>query len=234
MNTETPNLEIRIHKLNHSITSFAQDDLALAKQILDDFNPLAVFNEPKLFLGNRNSHTVIPVSQIIRMDLEIQPEAPLIFPADLVEAVELTPGEFDTLIQNLAVNDQWNHLGELDAFVVTFLNFEMADGRTVLLTMEVDAESPQGLCELRDYLLNRSGLCFRSSSGGVSVLNLANLACLTFFPGTYPPPSDVWNVRRSDQKGQANPEDSLIAEIASGPGPCSQPKPGRTLRIKRL
>lgn len=233
MNTQTPNLQIRVHKLDHSISLFVQNDVEMARDILRGFDPMSIFTRPRIILGDRDSHTVIPVPQITRIDLEMNQDSPLSFLTDLVEGVELMPAEFETLVQNLA-HDQWNHLGEMDAFVVTFLNLEMADGRNVLLTMEVDSASPQGLCELRDFLLSRSGLCFRASSGGVAVLNLANLSCLTIFPGAHQPPDDVWHARRCEKRS-ANPNDNLVAEIESGP--CRAPSlsgPSRGLRIKRL
>ncbi|HEV2329913.1 MAG TPA: hypothetical protein VGY56_14120 [Verrucomicrobiae bacterium] len=235
MSTETPHLQIRVHRLDGSISSFVQGDLEISKRILDGFDPMNIFTRPRIVLGDRNSHTVIPAAQITRVDLEIDPNSSLSFVSDLVEGVELMPAEFEALAENLARDNQWKHLGELDAFVVTFLNVEMADGRSVLLTMEVDAVSPQGLCELRDFLLSRPSLCFRASSGGIGVLNLANLCSLTISPGTDEPPADVWHVRRSDETQPTNPEDRLIADIAPAPSPVSSsPGPLRNLRIKRL
>ena len=122
----------------------------------------------------------------------------------------------------------------MESFVVTFLNLEMADGRSVLVTMEVDSAYPQGLCELRDFLLSRPGLCFRASSGGVSILNLANLCSLTIFPGAHQPPDGAWQVRRLDERQPTSPEDSLIAEVAAGPRPSSISIPNSARRSKLL
>lgn len=234
MNTETPNLQIRVYKLDGSISSFVQNDFEISRHILSGFDPMNIFTRPRIVLGDRNSHTVIAVPQITRIDFETNPDSPLSFVTDLVEGVELTPEEFETLIHNLALDDQWESLGEMEAFVVTFLNLEMTDGRRVLLTMEVDSVSPQGLCELRDFLLSRPGLCFRASSGGVSVLNLANLSCLTIFPGADQPSDDTWQARRSEERRPTIPEDRLVAKVATGPCPSSPSKPSGTLRIKRL
>ena len=208
MNESISNLHVRVHKLDRSISTFVQEDFGKSKQILEDFRPMDLFNEQKIVLADRNSHTTIPVCQITRVDLDSGQHSHLLFPTGLVEAVELSKIEFETLIQNVTIRDQWKHLGEQDAFVVTFLNIEMADGQSVLLTMEVDAKSPQGLSELRDYLLSRSGLCFRMRSGGVAVLNLANLARLTFFPGTLQPPAEAWNVRLLETEQSTKPADS--------------------------
>jgi hypothetical protein len=234
MNTETPNLQIRVHKLDRSISSFVQNDFEISRRILGGFDPMNIFTRPRIILGDKDSQTVIPVSQITRIDLEMNQDSPLSFVTDLVQAVELMPAEFEALVQNLA-HDHWNHLGEMDAVVVTFLDLEMADGRNVLLTMEVDSVSPQGLSELRDFLLSRPGLCFRAGSGGVSVLNLANLSCLTIFPGAHQPADDVWHVQRCGDKQPVNRDDNFIPEIASGPcPPPASSVPSRGLRIKRV
>ena len=236
MNTETPILQIRIHKLGGSVSSFVQNDFEISRQILGAFDPMNVFTQARIILGDRDSHTVIPASQITRIDLEIDPDSPLTFVTDLVEGVELMPEEFETLVHNLAIDDQWKSLGEMDAFVVTFLNLEMADGRSVLMTMEVDSVSPQGLCELRDFLLSRPALCFRASSGGVSVLNLANLSSLTIFPGAHPSSDQAWHVARSEDRQPANPRDRFVADEDAATDTCPPlpSKPSSKLRIKRL
>lgn len=235
MSQAKPDLQIRIHKLDCTVSTFVQDDMETAKTILEDFDPQAFFSRPKLVLADRNSHTAIPVSQITRIDFDSDDdECALLFPGGIVEAVELGREEFETLLANLAANDQWQHLGEMDAYVVTFLNAQMADGQGVLLTMEVDAESPQGISELRDYLLNRPGLCFRAKNGGVAVLNTANLSSLTFFPGTLQPPADAWPVRHVDTPPTDAQRDRLpVAATPELAASCAT-RPAKKLTIKRL
>jgi hypothetical protein len=216
MNHTIPFLQIRVHKLDGTASTFVQDDLSQTKQLLDEFQPAEIFNRQRLALGDCNSLTSIPSAQITRIDLDSEEHSHLIFPSGLVEAVELTKNEFEMLLHNVTHDDQWKHLGELDAVVVAFLNIEMADGQCVLLTMEVDAESPQGLGELRDYLLGRPVLCFRMRSGGVGVLNLANLVQLTFFPGMLQPSPDAWHVRLVEASEPAEISDDILPETASG------------------
>jgi len=232
MNHSIPNLQIRVRKLDGSVSTFVQDDIQVAKQILDAFDPMQIFNRQNLVLADSHSHTSFPVSQITRVDLDSEQHSHLTFENGLVEAVELTKDEFEALIQNLTIRDQWEHLGVQDSFVVTFLNVEMADGQCVLLTMEVDAESPQGLSELRDFLLNRPGLCFRMKSGGVAVLNLANLSRLTFFPGTVQPPADAWPVRLLEVRQPMNPADNPVVLVDSNPSLPSRNKPSLVKEYK--
>lgn len=224
MNHVIPNLKIHVHKLDGSVSTFVQDDVEIAKQILDSFEPMQIFNQQTLVLADSCSHSSFPVSQITRIDLDCAQHSHLIFKSGLVEAVELTKDEFESLIQNLTIRDQWEHLGVQDSFVVTFLNVGMADGQCVLLTMEVNAESPQGLNELRDFLLSRPALCFRMKSGGVAVLNLANLSRLTFFPGTVQPPADAWPVRLLEAR-RLNPAENPVGLVDSHPSLPSRNKP---------
>jgi hypothetical protein len=217
MNHAIPDLQIRIHKLDGSVSTFVQDDVQIAKQILDTFDPMQAFSRQNIVLADNQSHTSFPASQITRIDLDSKEHSHLIFESGLVEAVELSKDEFEALIQNLAIRDQWTRLGEEDAFVVAFLNAEMADGQCVLLTMEVDAKSPQGLSELREFLMNRPGLCFRMRNGGVAVLNLANLARLTFFPGTVQPPPDAWHVRLIGTTSPGDPESHPVVQRPANP-----------------
>lgn len=217
MNHTMPLLQIRIHRVDRSVSTFLQDDFGIAKQILDTFEPMQIFSRPYLVLADSGSYTSFPVSQITRIDLDSEEDSDLIIDGGWVEAVELNRDEFEALIQNLALRDQWKHLGELDAFVVTFLDVEMTDGQRVLLTMEVEAESPQGLDELRDFLLSRPGLCFRTSSGGVALLNLAHLARLTFFPGAPQPLADAWNVRLLDPVLPGDPAAHPMVLVPANP-----------------
>ena len=202
MNTETPNLKIRIHKLDRSILSFVQNDVEAAKQILEGFDPAKIFNRPRIIIGEKNSYTVISVPQITRIDLEMHPASPLSILTNLVEATELRPAEFAALDQNHAVNDQWG------AFLGTYLNLELADARNVLLTMDLGSPSPRGVGGLRDFLLSRSGLSFRASDGGVSALNLANLSRLTILPGAHQPDYDVRLAVRCGEILPAKPEET--------------------------
>lgn len=215
MERAIPNLQVRVHKLDGSISTFAQDDAEKSKAFLDAFQPMEIFGRDKLFLADVSSYTVICVPQITRVDFYSEEHNHLIFESGLVEAVELSKTEFESLIQNVVRGDQWKHLGEEDAFVVAFLNVEMADGQSVLLTMEVDAESPQSLYELRDFLLGRPGLCFRMRNGGVAVLNLANLTRLTLFPGTSELSDDAWNVRLQDTLVPGHPAETPTAESSA-------------------
>jgi hypothetical protein len=193
MNPAATNLHIHIHKVDGSITTFTQDDAGKAIQILDDFRPAQIFAREKIVLADRHAYTALAVSKITRIDLDAESPAHLPFPAGIVEAVELTRPEFETLLQNPVMRRQWEQINRQAASVVMFLDLEMADGQTVLLTMEMNVGKPPDPDAWEEFSLNGSGLCFRRQAGGIAVLNLANVTRLTFFPGPLPTPPKAWN-----------------------------------------
>jgi hypothetical protein len=57
-----------------------------------------------------------------------------------VNAVELTGIEFQALIRNPVMREQWEQISTLNASLVKFLDVETADGQCVFLTMEMQVE----------------------------------------------------------------------------------------------
>jgi hypothetical protein len=191
----SPNLQIRIHLVDGSVTAFSQDDAGQILQLQDGFQPAQIFNQEHIVVADQNSHTCFPVPKITRIDFDSEPPARLVFPGSLVQAVELTEVEFEALTGNPIMREQWTHLGARDESVVMFMDAQMADGRAVLLTMEVNLEPSTGLPNLNAPLVSGSGLCFRMRNGGVAALNLSNLTRLTWFPGPHKPSAGAWPAR---------------------------------------
>jgi hypothetical protein len=188
-------LQIRVHQLDGSLTTFNQSDTGKIRQLLDGFQPAQIFRREKIVLADRNSHTSFPTARITRIDFDPEENAHLIFPSGQVEAVELTPVEFEALIRNPVMREQWAHPRAPGESVVAFLDAQMADGRSVLLTSEVNWEPTAGFPDPNTSCLSGSGLCFRERTGGVAVLNLANLTRLTLYPGPLEIPADAWHAR---------------------------------------
>ncbi|HLX68089.1 MAG TPA: hypothetical protein VKV04_00540 [Verrucomicrobiae bacterium] len=195
MKQAVSHLQIRVHQLDGSLTTFTQSDSGRIKQLLDGFQPAQIFRREKIVLADRNSHTTFSAAQVTRIDLDPGEQALLVFPTGLVEAVELTSVEFEALIRNPVMREQWTLPGARDESVVAFLDVQMADGRSVLLTSEVNWEPSAGLPDLNTSCLSGSGLCFRMRTGGIAALNLANLTRLTLYPGPLEMPADAWHAR---------------------------------------
>lgn len=193
MNPPLPSLQIHIHKVDGSITTFIQPDAAKVKALLDGFQPAEIFNRERFVFSDATSITSLPVSKITRIDLISEGRSHLVFPVGIVDAVEMTESEFRTAIRNPAMREQWEQMTTQDDSLVTFMDMELADGHGLFLTTEMHVElQSEERWKTSGYPLEGSGLCFRMRNGGVAVLNLANLVRLTFFPKPVHPPETEW------------------------------------------
>lgn len=207
MNHTQPNLQIRIHKVDGAISTFIQHDAAEIRKILDSFQPGQIFDRDRFVIADGDAITSMLVSKITRIDLVTEQLTDLIFPSGIVDAVELTDTEFETLVHNPMMREQWDQMRTKDDSLVTFLDMEMADGQRLLLTTEMHvAQQSDALWDANWFPLEGSSLCFRMRSGGVSVLNLANLVRLTFFPKPVSTLPDAWSAQQlpESQTSQAD------------------------------
>jgi len=179
-----------------STTTFLQNDAGEIRKLLDEFQPAQIFDRDKISFTDKNSITSLPVSKITRIDLESKQHSHLLFPVGVVNAVELTGIEFQALIRNPVMREQWEQISTLDASLVTFMDVELADGQCVFLTMEIPVELQSELWETQGFPFNSSGFCFRMGTGGVAVLNLAHLTRLTFFPKPLHRLADTWHAHQ--------------------------------------
>jgi hypothetical protein len=183
MNHAIPNLQIHIHKVDGATTTFVQNDAGEVRKILDGFEPAHIFDREKFVITDGNSITSLPVSKITRIDLVSERQPHLIFPVGIVDAVELTETEFQTLIRNTVLREQWEEMTTQEDSLVTFLDLELADGQCLFLTTEMHVQlQSEEPWKTNGHPLAGSSLCFRRRDGGMAVLNLANVIRLTFFP----------------------------------------------------
>lgn len=192
-------LQIHIHKVNGSTTTFVQDDAGETRKIFDGFQPTQIFNRDIIAFTDKNSITSLPVSQITRIDLISEQLPNLNFPVGMVEAMELSWTEFQALIRSPVMLEQWRLKKTQDLCLVTLLDVEMTDGQCLYFTMETRVEVLRSeFWNTRNFILTGTGLCFRMRTGGVAVLNLAHLTRLTFFPNPVPSPTGVWHADKCD------------------------------------
>ena len=140
MNHAIPNLQIHIHKVDGATTTFIQNDADEVKKILDGFEPTHIFDRDRFVITDGNSITSLPVAKITRIDLVSEHLPHLIFPVGIVDAVELAETEFQELIRNPAMREQWEEMTAQEDSLVTFLDLELADGQCLFLTTEMHIE----------------------------------------------------------------------------------------------
>ena len=174
---------------------FSPNNAYEAKRLLDEFQPELIFSQDRITFMDGELITWLPVTTITRIDLISEHIPHLLFPVGIVNAVELTGTDYQALIQNARMREWWNQMRTKDDSLVIFLDVETADGRGLFLIMETEAEVQSESRKIHGFPLEGSGLCYRMRNGGVSVLNLANLTRLTFFPGSYHAPEEAWHAR---------------------------------------
>lgn len=196
MNHNIPNLKIHIHKVDGSTTIFVQNDAGEVKKLLDEFQPTQIFNRDRISFTDKNSITSLPISKITRIDLESEQHSHLLLTVGMVDAVELTGTEFQTLIRSPVMREQWDQINLQGASLVAFLDVEMADGQCLFFTVEMQVELQSELWKTKGFPLSGSGFCFRMRTGGVAVLNLAHLTRLTFFPKPLHTLANNWHAQQ--------------------------------------
>jgi len=98
MKQPNPNLQIHIHSVDGSLTTFTQDDPALVQRIVGDAQRPEFLAQDRITIAGRHSVTTLVVSKIVRIELAGEglviwkPPAP--FAASLQDAVELPEQEF--------------------------------------------------------------------------------------------------------------------------------------------
>ena len=192
-------LQIHIHKVNGSTTTFVQDDAGEIRKIFDGFLPTQIFKQDIISFTGKNSITSLPASQITRIDVISEQLPNLNFPVGMVEAMELSATEFQALVRSPVMLEQWKLKKTQDLCLVTLLEVEMADGQCLYFTMETQVELLRSeFWNTRKFILTGIALCFRMRTGGIAVLNLAHLTRLTFFPNPVPSPSGAWHAEKCD------------------------------------
>jgi hypothetical protein len=141
-----------------------------------------------------------------------------------VNAVELTGVEYQALIQNPAMREQWELSSAPDESLAVFLNLHLADGHNLFLTMEVQAELLQSdLWDTGGFFFKGSGICFRMRGGGIAVLNIAHLTGLTLFPKPPQLLNEMWRgqhlhqtsaTRTAARNGSREPADGNMAPFS--------------------
>jgi hypothetical protein len=209
MNHPAQNLRIHIHKVDGSMETFTQSEADLVNGILNEFQPVRIFNQEKIIIAGNNSLTSFPVHQVVRIDLVSENLSHWILPPGIVDAVELTETEFRALLQNPELHDRWNQARTQETSVVTFLDLEMAGQKQLFLAMEVISETQAEPSATFPFPLSMPTLCFRMRTGGIAALNLVNLTRLTLFPGPQPAPAKAWPAHQAN----GSPPDRFAGDL---------------------
>jgi len=76
--------------------------------------------------------------------------------------------------------------------LVSFIKLQMRGGQPLFVMVEAATKLPAESHSFMQFLLSKSAIHMRLRGGGTSVVNLANLAGYTVYPGVAQIPADAW------------------------------------------
>jgi len=192
--TGTPAMLVRVHLTDGSVESFAQTDEATAKWTWNSLDPLRLFGQQRIVIAGTHSKSVFVCSEIVRIDF-VQNFCPCWqFPEGYADIVELSEADFRKNAhldqpELMAKREQPTPVGDL---LVNFLKLQFRSAPPLFIMSEFSVKLPVDNQSFMRFLLSKTGFHMRLRSGGVGVVNLAQLAGYTVYPGVAQVPSDSW------------------------------------------
>jgi len=187
-------LTIRFHLTDGSVHSFGQTDSATARKIWDGVDPARFFARPRIVIGSEHSKAVFVSAETIRVDFIQDSFQCWEFPGGYSDIVELSEDELRKhahLDQPalMAKRAQPTPVGDL---LVSFVKLQMRGGHPLFVMVEMPVKLPAESQSFMQFMLSKASVHMRLRGGGIGVLNLANLAAYTVYPGVAQIPSDAW------------------------------------------
>jgi len=187
-------LTVRFHLTDGSVHSFEQADDTLVRKIWDSVEPTKLFARPRIVIGSEHSKSVFVSAEIVRIDFLHGSFQCWEFPGGYSDIVELSENEFRKHAHlnqpSLMVKREQPTLpGDL---LVSFVRLHMRGGRPLFVMIELPAKLPAESQSFMQFMLSKGSVHMRLRGGGIGVLNLANLAGYTVYPGVAQIPADSW------------------------------------------
>ena len=85
--------------------------------------------------------------------------------------------------------EQATPVGDL---LVSFVRLQMRGGHPLFVMIELPVKLPAESQSFMQFMLSKASVHMRLADGGIAVLNLANLAAYTVYPGVAQIPADSW------------------------------------------
>jgi hypothetical protein len=187
-------LTIRFHLTDGSVHSFVQTDDAVARKLWEDVDPARLFARPRIVIGSEHSKAVFVSSEIIRADFLHDSFQCWEFPGGYSDIVELSEEEFGSHAHLdhpalMPKREQPTPVGDL---LVSFVKLQMRGARPLFVMVEIPVKLPAESQSFMQFMLSKAAVHMRLRGGGTGVLNLANLAAYTVYPGVAQIPADAW------------------------------------------
>lgn len=198
-NISEPGLTVRFHLSDGPVQSFVQTDDAAALKLREGLDPARLFARPRIVVGSEHSKTVFVSSEIIRVDFLQESFQCWDFPGGYSDIVELSEEEFRAHAHldepaKMSKREQTTPVGDL---LVSFVKLQMRGGHAIFVMIEIPVKLPAESQSFMHFMLSKGSVHMRLRGGGIGVLNLANLAAYTVYPGVAQIPADSWRAEPS-------------------------------------
>jgi hypothetical protein len=187
-------MTVRIYLADGSVQSFVQANETTARKTWESLDPARLFAQPRLVVAGTHSKSVFVGSETVRIDF-VQQFCPCWqFPEGYSDVVELSEAEFRNLAhldepRLMPKREQCTPVGDL---LVSFLKLHFKSCPPIFLMAEFSVKLPVENQSFMRFLLSKTGLHMRLRGGGVGIVNLAQLASYTVYPGVAQVPADSW------------------------------------------
>jgi len=193
--SSSPAMLINVQLADGSVQSFAQAEEAQAKKIMQSIDPVRLFGQQRLVIAGTYSKSVFVCSEIVRIDFIQSCYGCWKFPEGYSDVVELSEADFRKNAhldepELMPKREQCTPVGDL---LVSFLQLQLKTVAPIFLMTEFSVKLPVENQSFMRFLLSKTGFHTRLPGGGVGVVNLAQLAGYTAYPGVAQVPSDSWN-----------------------------------------
>jgi len=187
-------MKLRFHLADGSIHSFIQPDIEINEKLINALEPARLFAHQRIVIGSEHSKSVFISAEIVRVDFLHESFQCWEFPHGFSDVVELSEEEF----RNHARLDYPSRMVRRDYPtpagdpLVSFIKLQIRGGNPIFVMVEAAAKLPAESQSFMQFLLSKGAAHMRVRSGGISVVNLANLAGYVVYPGVAQLPADAW------------------------------------------
>lgn len=178
MKDTSPNLQVRIYGIDGSTRTFIQNDPDLVNRILNELNPTQIFTQDKVTIADAHSAAAFLTPLVMRIDLITDRLSVWDFPFKIGALMELTETEFLEHLHGQRRPEPPHLQGDFPVF----LEIEMVSGQHLFLWMEIIAGLPAERLLNIYSMLKELRLIFGLRTGGIGVLNLANMVRFQVHP----------------------------------------------------
>ena len=198
-----PNLQLRIHGVDGSTTTFTQDDPVEVQRIVRDAQRPEFLAQDRIKIAGRHSVTTLVVSKIARIDLAGEGLS-VGKPPRSRDIVELPEQEFYYQVEarNIKRVERRKLQHQPGQTHASFIDIQLIGGRHIYLKFQIVDVVPAERAQRIRAFLALPGLSFRSAGGGLGIVNLANAVKFTGYPGPVVVPGEGSSVYEAES---ANP-----------------------------